>query len=106
MSWRISRIFCDSPTICSRLKIVSGARTQRGIFAQQPVAFGATGDGVEQFLRRERLGEIINRAGLDGFNRELGRGIGREHEGGQVRPAAVEFFLEIRSRSCRRAARR
>ena len=84
----------------------TGARAQRGVFAQKPVAFGAARDGVEQFLGRERLGEIINRAGLDGFDGELGRRVGREHEHGQFRPFGCGFGPEIRSRSSRRAARR
>ena len=68
----------------------AGARTQRGVLAQQPVAFGATRDGVEQFFRRERLGQIINRAGFDGFDGELGRGVGREHEHRQIRPLLAD----------------
>ena len=51
------------------------------------MAFGATGDGVEQFLRRERLGQIIDGAGLDGFDRQLGRGVGGDHQERRVGPA-------------------
>ena len=39
-----------------------GAGAQRGVFLQQPVAFGAARDGMQQFLRRERLGQVINGA--------------------------------------------
>ena len=73
----------------------AGARAQRGVFPQEPVAFGAAGDGVEQFLRRERLGQVVNRAGLDGFDGELGRGVGGEHEHRQVRPLAADFGEEF-----------
>ena len=64
----------------------TGARAQRGVFPQEPVAFGAPRHGVEQFLGRKRLGDVVNRAGLDGFDGELGRRVGGDHEHGQIRP--------------------
>ena len=64
----------------------AGARAQRGVFPQEPVAFGAPGHGVQQFLGRERLGNVVNRAGLDGFDGELGRRVSGDHEHGQLRP--------------------
>ena len=73
----------------------AGARAQRGIFPQELMAFGAARDRVEQFLRRERFGEIINRAGLDGFDGELGRRVGGEHEHRQFRPLLADFGQKI-----------
>jgi len=45
---------------------------------------------MEQFLRCERLGQIIHRPGLDGLDGELGRGVGGEHDRRQVGPLIVE----------------
>ena len=50
---------------------------------------------MEQFLRRERLGQIINRARLDDFDGEFGRGVGRDHEHRQVGPLAADLAEEI-----------
>ena len=66
-------------------------RAKRGVFTQKLVAFGAARDGVEQFFGRKRLGQIINRAGFDGFHGEFGRRVSREHEGGKFRPLRVNF---------------
>ena len=40
----------------------AGAGAQGGVFLEQPVALGAAGDGVEQFLGREGFGEVIDGA--------------------------------------------
>ena len=73
----------------------AGARAQRGVFPQEPVAFGAPGHGMEQFLGRKRLGQIVNRAGLDGLDGELGRGVGGDHEHRQFRPLAARAGQKI-----------
>ena len=66
--------------------ILAGAGTQRGVFAKQSVAFRAAPDGVKKFFRRKRLGKIIHRAGLDGFDSEFGRGVGGDHQRRQIWP--------------------
>ena len=59
---------------------------QVGVVLQQPVAFGATGHRVQQFLRRKGLGQIIHRAGLDGFDRQFRRGVGGDHQERRIGP--------------------
>ena len=56
---------------------------------------GAAVDGVQQFLRLERLGQVIDGTGLDCLYRQLGRGVGGDHQNRQVRPALVGFPQEI-----------
>ena len=55
----------------------------------------AAGDGVEQFLRRERFRQVINRAGLDCFDREFRRGERRDHQHGQVGPLVFQLPEEL-----------
>ncbi len=56
---------------------------------------GAARDGVEQFFGRERFGEIINRAGFDGFDGKFGRGVGRKHEHRQFGPLIANLGEEV-----------
>ena len=73
----------------------AGACAEAGVLLQEPVPLGAAGDGVEEFFRRKRLGQIVNRARLDGLDRELGCGEGRDHQHGQVRPALFQLAEEF-----------
>ena len=56
------------------------------------MTFGAARYGMKQFLGRKRFCQIINRAGFDGFNREFGRRVGREHEHWQIGYCLVNYF--------------
>ena len=85
---------------------LGGVGAQGGVFAEQAVAFGAAGDGVEQFLRGEGLGQVINGAGFDGFDRQLGGGVGGDHQEGDVGPAFAGLGQELHSRSSCRGGRR
>ena len=57
--------------------------------------FRAAGDGVEQFFGCERLRQVIDRAGLDGFDRQLGCGKRRDHQHRQVGPAQFQLAEEF-----------
>jgi len=74
---------------------LAGAGAQLLIFQNQPVPLGTAGNGVEEFFRRERLGQIVNRARLDCLDRELGSGEGRDHQHRQVRPALFQLAEEF-----------
>ncbi len=70
------------------LQSVSLPRTgaQAGVFLQQTITFRATRDRMQQFLGRERLGEIIDRAGFNGLHSQLRRSVGGDHQQRKVRP--------------------
>ena len=50
---------------------------------------------MEEFLRGERLGQVVNGAGLDGLDRQLGGGVGGDHEEGDVGPAFAGLGQEL-----------
>ena len=81
--------------ICSSLVSLGGMGAQGGVFAEQAVAFGAAGDGVEEFFRGERFGQVVNGAGFDGLHRQLGGGVGGDHEEGDVGPAFAGLGQEF-----------
>ena len=62
------------------------AGAQKRVLLQQPVTLGAARHGVQQFFRRKRFGEIIDRSGLDRFDGQLWRGVGRNHQHRHLRP--------------------
>ncbi len=64
----------------------AGGGAQTRIFLQQTMALSTPCHGVQQFLRRKGLGQIIHRPGPDGFHRKFGRGVGGDHQDRQVRP--------------------
>ena len=74
---------------------LAGAGAQLLILQNQPVPFGAAGNRVEEFLRRERLGQVINRARFDRLDGELGSGERRDHQHGHVRPAQFQLAEEF-----------
>src|SRR5438128_619716 len=73
----------------------AGASAQAGVFLQQTIAFTASGDGVEQFLRRKGLGQVVDSAGFDGFDRQFPGGVGGDHEHGQFRTLRARFSQKL-----------
>ena len=69
----------------------AGARAQLLIFEDQPVPLRAAGDGVEQFFGREWFRQVINGAGLDRFDRQLGRGERGDHQDRQMGPLLFQL---------------
>jgi hypothetical protein len=59
---------------------------QRGVLPQQTIPLGAPGDRVQQFLRLERLGEVIDGPGADGLHGQPGRGVGGDDQHRQIGP--------------------
>ena len=86
------RAFADDVLEAINLR---GAGAQGLVVLEQAMALGAAAHGVEQFLGGERLGEVIHRAGLDRLDGELGRGVGGEHQRGQVGPLGADFGQEF-----------
>ena len=70
-------------------------RLELFILPDELVPLGAPVDGVQQLLRLERLGEVIDRAGLDRLHRQFRRGVGGDHQHRQVGPSLVSFTEEI-----------
>ena len=70
-------------------------RAQGYVFLEQAIVFSATRDGVQQFLRRKRFGEVINGTRLDGFHRQLGCGVSGDHQDRQSRPVGARFAQKI-----------
>src|SRR5690606_6892192 len=62
------------------------------VLLDEPMPLSTACYSMKQFLWSKWLGKVIDGTGLDGFHSELRRGIGSDHQHGNIRPVLLEML--------------